>query len=74
MSKSPNQMPIQHPHFIKMKSKTNANPTRKNSPRFSGKYSVSQAKDPLRQSVNNKVHSKTGKKIGQQSTGSNMNS
>jgi hypothetical protein len=68
-------MPIQHPHFIKMKSKTNANPTRKNSPRFSSKYSVSQSKDPMRASVGNKVgHSKTGKKVGQQSIGSNMNS
>jgi hypothetical protein len=66
-------MPIHNNHFIKMKSKTNANPTRKNSPRFSNKYSVTQAHDPIHQSANNgKALSKTGKKLGQQSNSSNM--
>jgi len=32
---------IQAPLCIKVKSKTNANPTRKNSPRLTGKFSVS---------------------------------
>ena len=46
---------IHHPHYIKAKSKTNANPTRKNSPRFSGKFSVSHGINLLRDSNNSKT-------------------
>lgn len=45
-----NNMSIQHPHFIKVKSKTNANPTRQNSPRFAQKQSIQQNRNPMRDS------------------------
>jgi len=58
---------IQAPHFIKVKSKTNANPTRKNSPRFSGKFSVSQSgTNPLRESQNSKSIKNVKQKVGDQ--------
>ena len=56
---------IQAPHFIKVKSKTNANPTRKNSPRFSGKFSVSQSgTNPLRESQNSKSIKHVKQRVG----------
>jgi len=39
---------------VKVKSKTNANPTRQNSPRFSGKFSISHGMNPVRDSNNSK--------------------
>lgn len=53
-------MSIQHPHFIKVKSKTNANPTRQNSPRFAQKQSIQHNRNPLRES-NSSYHNQSKK-------------